>query len=114
MTLNKIGYMLLVLFMCLSFSQLHAETGDSKKPSHCPWCNSDCGVDWDKCKTPITIEEAKTVMKRYLDKRANPNLKLGKVMDKGQYYEIEIVTKDDSLVDKIMLDKKTGLFKSIY
>jgi hypothetical protein len=41
-------------------------------------------------------------------------LKLGKIMDKDQYFEAEIVTKNDSLVDKILVDKQTGWMRSIY
>jgi hypothetical protein len=44
----------------------------------------------------------------------NPNLKLEKIGDKGNAFEGEIVTKDDSLVDKILVDKNTGWMRSVY
>ena len=44
----------------------------------------------------------------------NPNLKLGAIKDAGSAFEAEIVTKDDSLVDKIMVDKATGWMRSSY
>jgi hypothetical protein len=37
----------------------------------------------------------------------NPNLKLGKVKDAGNAFEAEILTKNNSLVDKVLVDKST-------
>ena len=44
----------------------------------------------------------------------NPNLKLGKIKDVGNAFEAELLTKDNSIVDKIHIDKKTGWMKSAY
>jgi hypothetical protein len=44
----------------------------------------------------------------------NPNLKVGEIEDKGYVFEAEILTKDNSLVDKILVDKRTGWMRSIY
>ncbi len=45
----------------------------------------------------------------------NPNLKVGKIEDKGNTFEAEIVTKkEDSLVDRIAVDKYTGWMRSVY
>jgi hypothetical protein len=44
----------------------------------------------------------------------NPNLKLGKIVDKDTYFEGEIVTKkDNSLVQKVQIDKNTGETRSV-
>ena len=53
-------------------------------------------------------------MKDYLESTKNPNLKLGKIKDKGDVYEAEIVTQEGSLVDKILVYKQTGRMRSIY
>jgi hypothetical protein len=53
-------------------------------------------------------------LENYVQSTRNPNLKLGKITDKDQYFEAEIVTKDNSLVDKILVDKQTGWMRSIY
>ena len=44
----------------------------------------------------------------------NPNLKLGKIEEKDNGYQINIVTKEGSLVDKILVDKNTGWMRSAY
>jgi hypothetical protein len=44
----------------------------------------------------------------------NPNLKVGKIEDKGGYFEAEITTNDGSLVDKLLVDKDTGRMRSVY
>jgi cytochrome c553 len=64
---------------------------------------------------PITEKEAKTMVENYLKSTRNPNLKLGKIKDEEHYFEVDIVTKkNDSLVDKILVDKKTGWIHSTY
>ena len=59
-------------------------------------------------------KEANVILENYLKSTRNPNLKLGKVEDRGNAFEAEILTKEDSLVDKIMLDKYTGWMRSVY
>ncbi len=43
-----------------------------------------------------------------LKSTGNPNLKLGDIKDEGQNFEADVVTKDNSLADKILIDKNTG------
>jgi len=63
---------------------------------------------------PVEKEDVKKLMKDYLESTQNPNLKLGKIEDKGDVYEAEIVTQEGSLVDKILVYKRTGRMRSIY
>lgn len=44
----------------------------------------------------------------------NPNLKVGKVTDRDTYFEVEILTKEDSLADKLAVYKNTGWIRPIY
>ena len=45
--------------------------------------------------------------------QGNPNLKVGKLADKGDFYEATIVTKKEGeLVERIQVDKKTGWFRN--
>ncbi len=44
----------------------------------------------------------------------NPNLKIGKITEKDTGFEAEILTKNDDLVDKVLVDKNTGWMRSIY
>jgi hypothetical protein len=63
---------------------------------------------------PIDKKEAKAMMEDYLKSSRNPNLKLGKIKDIGNAFEAEILTKKNSLVDTIIIDKQTGWIRSAY
>jgi len=39
---------------------------------------------------------------------------LGKIIERENYFEAEILTEEDSLADKIAVDKNTGWMRSIY
>lgn len=62
----------------------------------------------------LTQKEATSLVSQYLASLNNPNLKLGTVKDKGTVFEAEITTKDNSLVDKIIVEKATGAIYSAY
>jgi hypothetical protein len=72
------------------------------------------GPQYQQESKPLTEKDVKAKVENYLQSTRNPNLKLGKITDKDQYFEAEIVTKNDSLVDKIIVDKQTGWMRSIY
>ena len=63
---------------------------------------------------PLNENQAKERVENYLQSKNNPNLKLGKIEDKGNAFEANIVTKNGSLVDKILVDKDTGRMHSAY
>jgi hypothetical protein len=63
---------------------------------------------------PMEEEEARKLLEDYLASTRNPNLQLGKIEDKGHSFEAEIQTKDGSLVDRILVDKRTGWMRSVY
>lgn len=44
----------------------------------------------------------------------NPSVKPGEMKDLGHAFEAVIVTKDNSLVDKIPVDENTGWIRSAY
>jgi len=44
----------------------------------------------------------------YLKASGNPNLKVGSIKDAGNAFEVEIMTKNNSLADKVLVDKNTG------
>jgi hypothetical protein len=72
------------------------------------------GPQYREREKPLTEDEAKEMVEHYLKNTRNPNLKLGKVTAKGAYYEADVETKDNSLVDKILVDKYTGWMRSAY
>lgn len=59
-------------------------------------------------------DDVRRMLKNYIRSMRNPNIKVGKIEDKGSRFEAQIVTKDDSLIDKIAVDKQTGWMRSIY
>jgi len=44
----------------------------------------------------------------------NPSVKQGGMRDPGQAFEAVVVTQDNSLVDKVLVEEKTGLTRSAY
>jgi hypothetical protein len=72
------------------------------------------GPQYQQPREPLEEKDVKEMLENYLKSTRNPNLKLGNIEDKGSYFEAEILTKDDSLADKIAVDKTTGWMRSIY
>jgi hypothetical protein len=63
---------------------------------------------------PLKKEEAKEQVQQMLAQSRNPNLKVGGVEDKDRFFEVDILTKGGDLVDKMQVDKETGLMRSAY
>ena len=63
---------------------------------------------------PLSENDAKAQVEDYLKANRNPNLKMGSIKDVGNAFEVEIVTKNNALVDKILVDKTTGWMNSAY
>lgn len=63
---------------------------------------------------PLDKEDAQALSQNYLDSTNNPNLKLGQETDKGIRYEFDVVTKDNSLVDRLLVSRDTGEIRSAY
>jgi rubrerythrin len=63
---------------------------------------------------PIDLKEAKAMMNDYMKSSRNPNLKLGEIKDIGKTFETEIRTRNNALVDRILIDKETGYIRSAY
>ena len=63
---------------------------------------------------PLEEKDVKAMVESYIQATRNPNLKLGKIKDKDAYFEVEILTKNNALVDTILVDKQTGWMRSMY
>ena len=61
-----------------------------------------------------TAEKAAEVVADRLENGGNPNLTVGKVTEVGRDFEVEIVTKDGSLANKVLVEKSTGRILSAY
>jgi hypothetical protein len=64
--------------------------------------------------TPMKEQDAKGIVENYLNSTRNPNLRLGKIKDEGSAFEVDIVTKSNALVDKVLVNKDTGWLRSVY
>ncbi len=58
--------------------------------------------------------KAASLVQGYIRSTNNPNIRLGGVTAKDDYYEALIVTMDGSLVDILLVDKHTGMIRSMY
>jgi hypothetical protein len=60
----------------------------------------------------LTENEARTMFENYIKSTGNPDLRLGRIEDIGVSFKGEILNKGDSVVDEILLNKKTGGMRS--
>ena len=72
------------------------------------------GSYYDQQQLPLEKEEARDIVQNYLKSSRNPNLKVGDLEDQGDTFQAEIVTKDGSLVDQLLINKDTGWMRSVY
>jgi rubrerythrin len=63
---------------------------------------------------PLEMKDAKAMMDDYIKSTRNPNLKVGKIKDTGNAFEAEVLTRNNALVDRVLIDKKTGWMRSAY
>ena len=72
------------------------------------------GSSYSQDQSTLSKDDAGAIVKDYLASTRNPNLKLGKIKDAGNAFEAEIVTQDNSLVDKVLIDKTSGGMRPAY
>jgi hypothetical protein len=81
---------------------------------YCPWMG-DSGHHYgynNQGGQPLTQDQAKQMLQNHI--QGNPYLKVGEFTDKGDFYDVTIVTKKEgALVEKIQVDKKTGWFRNV-
>lgn len=63
---------------------------------------------------PLDRNKATSLVEIYLRSTNNPNLKLGGIAARDGFYEARIVTREGSLADILLVDKNTGLMRSVY
>ena len=59
-------------------------------------------------------KDARKIVENYIASTRNPNLKVGKITDAGNTFRAQIVTRDDSLVEEVLIDKESGSMRSAY
>ena len=55
----------------------------------------------------ITLEQASEIVSRHV-KRLNPDLQIGQVNDAGSFFEAEIISKDNEVIQFLGVDKESG------
>jgi hypothetical protein len=63
---------------------------------------------------PLEKEDAAEIVENYIQSTRNPNLKAGKIEDTGNAFKAQIVTKDNSLVEEVLIDKRSGYMRPAY
>jgi len=63
---------------------------------------------------PLEETDAQEIVENYIQSTRNPNLKAGKIEDSGNAFKAQIVTKDNSLVEEVLIDKRSGYMRPAY
>ncbi|MBI4595765.1 MAG: hypothetical protein HY730_05225, partial [Candidatus Tectomicrobia bacterium] len=58
-----------------------------------------------------TVNEARKILQEYF---ADESVKIDRIDEKRWYFQTEIRDKDDKLIDRLIVDKRTGRIRSIY
>ncbi len=61
-----------------------------------------------------SADKAKAEVEEYLKSSRNPYLKAGEVIEKEDVFEVAILTRDGSLADRVLVDKRTGRIFAAY
>ena len=62
-------------------------------------------------KEVLTAGDAERALRQYFAKK---NVTIGEISEKDLYFEAEIRDKDNKVIDKVIVDKRTGRIRSIY
>ncbi len=60
-----------------------------------------------------SVDEAKQLIERYFASTGQ-DVHCGKIEEKDLYFEAEILDRNGTLIDKAIIDKRTGRIRSIY
>ena len=67
---------------------------------------------WYGARNPVkTVEDARKLLGQYF---AGEDVVIGKITERGWRFEADIKDKKDDLVDRVIVDKRTGRIRSIY
>ncbi|MGH6720241.1 MAG: hypothetical protein ACREER_13085, partial [Alphaproteobacteria bacterium] len=62
----------------------------------------------------LSVDDAKALVERWLAFQGNPRLKLGPVNEAGEDAVVaDIVTGDGALVDRLSIDRRTGMVQRV-
>ena len=75
-----------------------------------PYGGSRSGAYGEKIEV-LTIDDARKVLKEYFSKR---DVRIGEMQEREFYFEAEVLDRKNNLIDKVIVDKRTGRIRSIY
>jgi len=67
--------------------------------------------DYGEKQKIATSAEARNALKKYF---AGKDLIIGEVVEKELYFEADIMDRNKTVIDKVIVDKRTGRIRSIY
>ena len=78
------------------------------------WSDGDNPQQSHRPMRPLAEKDAAEIVENYIQSTRNPNLKAGKIEDTGDAFKAQIVTKDNSLVEEVLIDKRSGDMRPAY
>jgi hypothetical protein len=81
-------------------------------PQNCPWFQGTTGAGDQQGALNLSTDDVKARFERWIDVQGNPRLKLGGITEKdADTIEVDVVTKDNSLVQQFLVNRHTGAFR---
>lgn len=83
-------------------------------PQNCPFFQGTAGPGayGQQGDLNLSTDDVKTRFERWIDLRGNPRLKVGDIRTKdADTFEVDIVTKDNSLVEQFLVNRHTGFYR---
>lgn len=109
MTVNKAICAALVAALCLAFPLAGAKAAERAPHTTYAQAEEDRGYG---AKQPVaTAKEARRVLE---ERFKGQGVEVGKIEEKELFFEAEILDRRGSVVDKVIVDKRTGRIRSIY
>jgi len=93
--------------LCVLFSPLHIS-------SFTPFVGTASAADqrsYGEKKEITTAEAALKALKKHFEKK---DVVIGEILEKELYYEAEIKDPKNTVIDKVIVDKRTGRIRSIF
>jgi len=81
-------------------------------PQNCPWLrDGTAGLGYERQgNLNLSTDDVKARFERWITLQGNPRLKVGEIKEKdGDTITVDIVTKDNSLVEQFLIDRHTGV-----
>ena len=102
---------LLSLFMMMLYFPSLTFAGAEDASPHGGYKKGSAETGYGEKRPVTTIEEARKALTEYFAKK---NVKIGEIREQKLFFEAEIRDKSNNLVDKVIVDKRTGRIRSTY